>query len=89
MFALKVTTVGNSLGVVLPRDVLARLRVGKGDQLFLVESPLGFELTPYEPEFARQMELAEQVTRAERDVLRQIAPVRRLVSQPRNPSDGE
>ena len=78
MLAVKVTTVGNSVGIVLPRDVLSRLRVEKGDQLFLVESPLGFELTPYEPRFAGQMDVAERVARVERDVVRQIATGPRL-----------
>jgi len=80
MFAVKITTIGNSVGIVLPRDVLARLRVEKGDQLFLVESPLGFELTPYEPGFARQMEAAEQIARAERDVVRQLPSAPRLTA---------
>jgi putative addiction module antidote len=78
MFAVKVTTIGNSVGIVLPRDVLARLRVEKGDQLFLIESPLGFELTPYEPSFARQMDVGEQIARAERDVVRQVGAAPRL-----------
>lgn len=73
MFAAKITTVGNSLGIVLPREILSRLRVDKGDLLFLVESPLGFELTPYEPEFVAQMQQAEQLMRAERNVLRLLA----------------
>lgn len=73
MFAAKVTTVGNSLGIVLPREALARLRVDRGDTVFLVESPLGFELMPYEPEFVAQMQQAEQVMRTERNVLRQLS----------------
>lgn len=80
MFVAKVTTVGNSLGIVLPRELLARLRVDKGDVLFLVESPLGFELTPYEPDFAAQLQQAEQLMRQERNALRLLAdarPVRR------------
>ena len=76
MFAAKVTTVGNSLGIVLPREVLARLRIDKGDVLFLVESPLGFEMTPYEPEFATQLQQAEQLMRKERDVLRLLIDAR-------------
>jgi putative addiction module antidote len=76
MFAAKVTTIGNSLGIVLPREILARLRVDKGDLLFLVESPLGFELTPYEPRFAAQMEQAERLMRAERNVLRLLVDPR-------------
>jgi putative addiction module antidote len=70
MFTAKVITVGNSLGIVLPREILARLRADKGDVLFLVESPLGFEMTPYEPQFAAQLQQAEQLMRSERNVLR-------------------
>jgi putative addiction module antidote len=73
MFTAKVTTVGNSLGIVLPRELLARLRVDKGDLLFLVESPLGFEMTPYEPGFEAQMQQAERLMRTERNVLRLLA----------------
>lgn len=76
MFAAKVTTIGNSLGIVLPREVLARLRVEKGDMLFLVESPLGFEMTPYEPEFAAQLQQAEEFMRKERNVLRLLIDAR-------------
>ena len=76
MFAAKVTTVGNSLGIVLPREILARLRVEKGDMLFLVESPLGFELTPYQPDFATQLQQAEQLMRQERNALRLLADAR-------------
>ena len=73
MHALKLIAVGNSTGVVLPRELLARLRAGKGDTLFVLETPGGVELTPYDPEFARQLELAEGIMCAERDVLRQLA----------------
>jgi putative addiction module antidote len=76
MFTAKVTTVGNSLGIVLPRELLARLRVDKGDLLFLVESPLGFEMTPYEPGFEAQMQQAERLMRADRNVLRLLADAR-------------
>ena len=73
MNTLKLTTVGNSVGVVLPKEVLEKLRVTKGDTLFVVETPNGIELTPYNPEFAKQMELAEKVMREDRDVLRKLA----------------
>ncbi len=76
MFAARVTTIGNSLGIVLSREVLARLRVEKGDLVFLVESALGFELTPYEPEFVGQVEEAEQVMRAQRSLLRLLDDAR-------------
>lgn len=70
---LKVTTIGNSAGVILPRELLAHLRIEKGDELFAVETPDGFKLTTYDPEFARQMEVAEQVMRKRRTLLRKLA----------------
>jgi putative addiction module antidote len=70
---LKLITVGSSTGVVLPKELLEKIRVGKGDLLRVVETPNGIELTPYNPEFARQMAAAEQVMRADRDVLKKLA----------------
>ena len=72
MTTLRVTTVGNSAGVVLPKEILQRLHVDKGDTLYVVETPGGIELTPYDPHFATQMELAEQVMREDRDVLKKL-----------------
>ncbi len=73
MTALKLTRVGNSVGVVLPKEVLARLKLQVGDTVFLTESPDGYRLTPYDAEFEAQMKVAEQVMRENRDVLRQLA----------------
>lgn len=73
MREVKVITVGNSLGVVLPKDILAKLKVGKGDRLFVVETPNGVELTAYDPELAHQLERAEAIMREDRDVLRKLA----------------
>lgn len=73
MTTLKVTTVGNSSGVVFPREILERLRVSRGDKLYVLETPRGIELSPYDPEFAAQMEEAEHVMRDDRDVLRKLA----------------
>ena len=74
MLALKVTTVGASSGVILTKEALARLRVKKGDTLFLTEAPDGgYRLTPYDPEFARQMGLAEEIIHDDREVLRALA----------------
>ncbi|MCP3964717.1 MAG: AbrB/MazE/SpoVT family DNA-binding domain-containing protein [bacterium] len=73
MKALKLTAIGNSTGVILPREILQRLRVDKGDRLYFVETPRGIELTPYDPDFATQMEAAEKVMREDRDVLRKLA----------------
>ncbi|AKC85857.1 AbrB/MazE/SpoVT family DNA-binding domain-containing protein [Pseudoxanthomonas suwonensis] len=70
---LKITTIGNSAGVILPKELLARLRVDKGDELFAVETPDGVRLTTYDPTLAAQMEVAEQVMREHRDLLRKLA----------------
>jgi len=60
MPSVKVTTVGNSVGIVLPKELLERLRINKGDILHVSETPNGLELTPYKEEFAQQMEVAER-----------------------------
>jgi putative addiction module antidote len=73
MATLKLTTVGNSVGVVLPKEILDKLHVQKGDSLYVLETPRGIELTPYDPEFARQMDVAEAVMREDRDTLRKLA----------------
>ena len=70
---LKITTIGNSVGVVLPREILERLRVKKGDTLYATETPNGIELTPFDEDFAEQMMIAERVMREDRDVLRKLA----------------
>ncbi len=70
---LKITTVGNSAGVVLPKELLTHLRLDKGDMLYVTELPDGIKLQPYDPEFARQMEVAEKIMREDRDVLRKLA----------------
>ncbi len=73
MTSLKLTGIGNSVGIVLPRDLLVRLRVQKGDRLYAVETLNGIELTPYDPEFAEQMDAAEEIMRVDRDVLKKLA----------------
>lgn len=70
---LKVTTVGNSTGVILPKELLEKLRIAKGDSLYVTETPRGVELSPYDEEFAAQMEVAEAIMREDRDVLRKLA----------------
>ena len=70
---LKITRIGNSAGVILPKDVLARLRVGPGDTLHLTEAPDGVRLTAGDPDFAAQMAVAERVMREDRDILRALA----------------
>ena len=73
MHKLKLTAICNSAGVVLPREVLARLKVEKGDSVFLTESPDGFRLTPYDPEIERQMKIAQAVLKKRRAALRELA----------------
>ena len=67
------TTVGNSTGVILPKELLEKLRISKGDSLYVTETPRGVELSPYDEEFAAQMEIAEAIMREDRDVLRKLA----------------
>ena len=70
---LKVTTVGNSTGIVLPKELLTKLRVTRGDTLYATELSDGIKLTPYDEEFEQQMEIAEQIMREDRDVLKKLA----------------
>ncbi len=73
MITIKVRSVGNSLGLVLPKELIARLRVSKGDTLFVQETVDGISLTPYDPEFQKQMEIAKTVMREDRDALRALS----------------
>jgi putative addiction module antidote len=73
MIALKVTRVGNSLGVVLPKEALAALHVALGDTLYLTEAAGGYRVTPYDPEFERQMTAARGVMKRRRNALRELA----------------
>ena len=70
---LKITAIGNTAGVILPKELLARLRVDKGDELHALETPDGIRLTTYDPVLAAQMEVAEQVMREDRQLLRKLA----------------
>ena len=71
--SLKVTQIGNSLGVVLPREVLAELNVEKGDRIFLTRSPEGYRITRSDPDFERQMAKAREIMKRRHDVLRELA----------------
>lgn len=73
MQALKLTQIGNSVGVILPKEILARLRVAKGDTLFITESPDGVMLTPYDPEVAKQVDAGREFMREFRDTFRELA----------------
>ncbi len=73
MAELKITTIGNSVGVILSKELLTKLRVNKGDKLYVTETPNGIELSPYNPEFSIQMQMAEDIMREDRDVLKKLA----------------
>ena len=69
----KIITIGNSVGVVLPKEILNRLHVEKGDTLYISETADGIQLTPYDQNFAEEMDAARRVMRKHRDVLRKLA----------------
>jgi putative addiction module antidote len=73
MVALKLTKIGNSTGVVLPKEVLAKLNVEQGDTVYLTEAADGMRITPYDPDFERQMTLARRVAKKRRNALRELA----------------
>ncbi|HMA51674.1 MAG TPA: transcriptional regulator [Magnetospirillaceae bacterium] len=74
MVALKVTQLGNSTGLILSKEVVSRLKVKKGDTLYLTEAPDGsYRITPYDPEFEAQMAAAEDIMHADREILRALA----------------
>jgi putative addiction module antidote len=70
---LKITKIGNSAGIILPKELLARLRVESGDTIYASETPDGVRLTASNPDFATKMELAEAIMREDRDILRVLA----------------
>lgn len=70
---LKLIQIGNSTGVILPKELLEKLRVSKGDFLHVLETPDGIELRALNETFAAQMDVAEKVMREDRDVLRKLA----------------
>ena len=73
MSALKLTQIGNSVGVILPKEVLARLKVEKGDMLFASEAANGITLSTYSPEFEAQMTAARRIMKKRRAVLHELA----------------
>jgi putative addiction module antidote len=73
MVKLKLTTIGTSTGVVLPKEVLSRLKLEKGDTLYLTEAPDGYRITPYNPDFEDKMAKAEDIIGRYRNTLRVLA----------------
>ena len=70
---LKITRIGNSAGVVLPKELLAHLDVAVGETLSVSKTPRGIELAPSEPDFEAQMPVAREVMARRRRALRELA----------------
>lgn len=70
---LKVTQIGNSLGLILPREIVERLRLVKGEEVSVVETAQGIEITPFDPDFAKKVEAARKITKRYRNALRELA----------------
>ncbi len=74
MLALKISRVGNSAALLLPKEALAKLRVEQGDTVYLTEAPDGYRITTLTtPDFERDMKLARRIMRKRRNVLRELA----------------
>ena len=73
MPTLKLTRIGNSVGVILPKQMLARLKLGKGDFVHVTDTPDGLALTPFDPSFDEQIEMGREFMREYRDTFRALA----------------
>jgi len=73
MVALKLRKVGNSVGVIMPQEVLTALHVDQGDTIYLTQAPDGYRVTPYDPNFERQMTVARTIMKRDRNLLRELA----------------
>lgn len=73
MTALKLTQIGNSVGVILPKDILTKLKVEKGDTLFVTETTNGVTLTPYDPALDEQIAVGRELMHEFRDTFHQLA----------------
>lgn len=73
MLKVKITAVGNSMGILLPKEALSKMNAGKGDTLYLVEGPEGYTLTPYQQDFEQQIDAASTVMKRYRNTLHELA----------------
>lgn len=73
MLKAKVTAVGNSAGIILPREALGKLKVHKGDFVYLIETANGYEVVSYDEQFVKQMMMAQKIMREDRNVLKALA----------------
>ncbi len=70
---LKLTKIGNSLGVILPKETIAKLKIGKGDALFVTELPDGVMLSAYDEKVERQLRVGRDLMARYRETLRELA----------------
>lgn len=73
MLKVKIMAIGNSMGIVLPKEALTKLHAEKGDVLYLIDSPEGLTLTPYQQDIDTQMQAAEKVMKKYRNALHELA----------------
>jgi putative addiction module antidote len=73
MTQLKLTQIGNSVGVILPKEILARLKLEKGDTVFVTDTPGGVTLTPFDPTMDEQVAIGREFMREYRDTFKQLA----------------
>ena len=69
----KIIAIGNSAGIILPKEALARLNVQKGDTVYVNETPAGLQVSPYDDEFGAKMEVADRIVRRYRDAFKKLA----------------
>lgn len=73
MQGIKLTQIGNSVGLILPKEVLARLKLEKGDTVYLTDTPGGVTITPNDPTFEEQLEIGREFMREYRDTFNALA----------------
>jgi putative addiction module antidote len=70
---LKLTNIGNSVGMILPKEMRDKMKVGNGDAVYLTETPEGYKISPYDPEFDKEMTAARKLMKKRKAVLRELA----------------
>ena len=73
MHTLKLTQIGNSVGAIFPKELLAQMRLEKGDEFFVTDTPDGLRITKHNPEFEEQMRIGREIMKERHDVLRELA----------------
>ncbi len=70
---LKLTNIGNSVGMILPKEMRDKMKVGNGDAVYLTETPEGYKISPYNPDFDKEMVAARKLMKKRKAVLRELA----------------